>query len=555
MRNFKFYKDNTKKFIKSKIVPLTLVGTMGLGLTACSQNIKKSGKTQNQISTYSSAQYDSNKTLQDKAKKSPTTSTSSSIEKAYDEYNAESININVDESENQNFQNYIENYQVEYKNSELFEIDEALSKSSKVPKVSTESSNVIKNNTINEQILLTTVKQNNAQFLSEIKNKKYEQLSDEDLNKAVSVVTNQLNSLLQNNDVADVNELDNTLSNLKILGSTGFGTAFVTHNNPVLGISMVSINNLQKSASYKDRDVFKQVVGHEATHLAQISYPKNNEFTSHIGPTYTFEDSDINALDFEWYTEGSAEALALNDISEQPMFYTDDVKCLETLTLSTITDDDNKVDTIYKTSLQKDMDVLYDYFNADTVEKQKEVVEMMYSYNIIYTGAKEFENKYKSKKGNIGLKELNEYRDELKGSIASSLTKVFYSNLANKITKEGMNTEDIYFLMRIYETEMCRFTDYDNTYKQEQTKTFMNNYSNVQNEFFGLLANNCGKTKEEIKQEYDSYSDAYCKAKKGKTEKNYQINHNVKNIDSSKNQFVKRIGESRISHVYQNINR
>ena len=87
MRNFKFYNDNIKKFIKSKIVPLTLVGTMGLGLTACSQTIKKTSKTQNQISTYSSAQYEDNKTLHEKVKPTTTTNTNnSSVEQAYEEY-------------------------------------------------------------------------------------------------------------------------------------------------------------------------------------------------------------------------------------------------------------------------------------------------------------------------------------------------------------------------------------------------------------------------------------------------------------------------------------
>ncbi len=556
MRNFKFYNYNIKKFIKSKIVPLTLVGTMGLGLTACSQTIKKTSKTQNQISTYSSAQYEDNKTLHEKVKPTTTTNTNnSSVEQAYEEYKMENQEVNLNEDENQTFQNYIDNYQVQYKNSDLFGIDEALSKYSNLPKASTASSNVVKNNSISEQELLTIVKQNNKQFLSEINNKKYTALSDQDLNKAVSVVSKQLNSLLQTNENIDVNELDSTLTKLKIVGASGFGIAYVSHDTQLLGISMNAINNLQKNSRNQNRDVFESIIGHEATHLAQISYPTKGEFASHLGPSYTFTDLDVNALDFEWYTEGSAEVLALSDPSDQPINYADNIKGLETLTLSTITDEDNQVDTIQKLSLGKDLDGLYDYFNADSDSKKKEVIEMMYSYNIIYTTATEFVDKYKSTKGDMNLVKLDDYRDELKGSIGTTLTKVFYSNLANKITKEGMGTEDIFFLMRIYETEMCRFTDYDNTYKASKTSQFMNDYSSIQNNFFEIVGNNIGKTKEKLKQEYDAYSDAYCNSKKGKTENTYELKYNINSLGTQKNQFIKRIGKSRISHIYANINR
>ena len=544
-------KINKLKSINKHITPLLLSGVMAVSLASCNKETSVTrGIKKTDQSTYSNSYKSTEPTMSSTENPTEQVLPSEDLEK----YRMDNMVVHSDSTANQMFQSYVDEFYVEYKDSELFGIDAAKAKYSEIPELSISSSNVIDGNTINKDKLFSLVKQNNEKFLLVDKTKKYKDIDDSQLKKVIEVVCGQLETLLKSEANVDINILDNTLSNLKIFETSGFGIAYVNQEEPILGISFNSIEKLQKNKNNTNIDVFDKIVAHEADHLAQVAYYNNDQINYNMGALYSFSDLDINPLYWEWYVEGTAEALNLDGLDDEPFNYSDDVKSLQTLTLSTIADSDNEIYTINDLSLQRDIDEIYDYFNADTDQKKDEIIKMMYSYNIIYTNGKEFSDKYKATKGDISLTQLDDYRDELRGSIGTTLTKVFYSNLADKVTTDGMNINDLFFLMRVYETEMCRLTDYDNEYKKDKTKAFLNNYSAIQNNFFDLISGAVGKDSDEIKKAYTLYSEEYCDTAKHTSVTNYSITDNVDSLSEDKNEFVRHLAKTRIFHAYKNIN-
>lgn len=544
-------KGKILKNVKYKLLPVFMAGTICVSMGACGN--KPISKKHLSNSTSSSSPIKD--VYMDTTSNTSTTGPSiSEIElKDLDEYNLDGIEFQFDSYINDNFQNYISNVEVVYKDSELFNIDEAIKLYEDMDIDITSSNSVINNNKVNENKLYSLVVENNKKFLEKDKTNKYKDINQSQLKNIVSIVVTQLNEQLQSNTAIDTNILDDTLKNLKIFECEIFGNGVVELEDEKLCLNFSSINSLQKQNP--GINMLERTVKHESDHLIQVSYPKNDEFKYNMGMSYSYNNLSVNPLYWQWYVEGSAEKLTLNKIDDSPFSYKDQVKGLESLTLATIADKDNDVADIEKLSLQKDLNKLFEYFNATTDNQKEEIIKMMFSYDIIFSNNKEFVDCAKAKKGSFDLMQLYDYQDELKGSICQTLTKIFYSNLSNSLVEQEMNLNDVYSLIRVFETEMCRISDYDNTTKTEINSNFVNSYSNIQNEFFNNLSTVTNMSNDEIKASYYAYSDNYCDNAKYKTDDNYMIDINIEGLSENKNLFLEYTSKSRLSHIKQNINR
>lgn len=549
-------KGKILKNVKYKLLPVFMAGTIGISMSACGNKLVSRNHSSNYTSSSSSMVEDStvDATMDTTRDVSAALSSTSEIElKSLDEYNLDGIEFQFDSDINDNFQNYISNVEVVYKDSELFNIDEAIKLYEDMDIDITSSNSVINNNKVNENKLYSLVVENNKKFLEKDKTNKYKDINQSQLKNIVSIVVTQLNEQLQSNTEIDNNILDDTLKNLKIFECNIFGNASVELEDEKLCLNFKAINSLQQQNP--DVNMLERTVKHESDHLIQVSYPKNDEFKYNMGMSYSYNNLSVNPLYWQWYVEGSAEKLTLKEIDDAPFSYRDQVKGLESLTLATITDKDNEVTDIEDLSLQKDLNKLFEYFNATTEKQKEEVIKMMFSYDIIFNDNQEFMEKKKEKNGSFDLMQLYDYQDELKGSICQTLTKIFYSNLSNSLVEQEMNLNDVYSLIRVFETEMCRISDYDNTTKTEINSTFVNSYSNIQNEFFNNLSTVTNMSNDEIKESYYAYSDNYCDNAKYKTEDNYMIDINIEGLSENKNLFLEYASKSRLSHIKQNINR
>lgn len=551
-------KGKILKNVKYKLLPVFMAGTIGISMSACGNKMVSRNHSSNYNSSSSSTVVDStvDATMDTTSDISATMPSTNEIDlKDLDEYNLDGIEIQFDSYTNDDFQDYISNVEVVYKDSDLFNIEEALelynNMDMDIENIS--SNSVINNNKVDENKLYQLVLENNKKFLASDKTNKYKDINQSQLKSIVSIVVTQLNEQLQSNPEIDTNILDNTLKNLKIFECEIFGNASVELEDEKLCLNFKAINSLQQQNP--DVDMLERTVKHESDHLIQVSYPKNDEFKYNMGISYSYNNLSVNPLYWQWYVEGSAEKLTLKEIDDAPFSYRDQVKGLESLTLATITDKDNEVTDIEDLSLQKDLNKLFEYFNATTENQKEEVIKMMFSYDIIFNDNKEFMERAKEKKGSFDLIQLYDYQDELKGSICQTLTKIFYSNLANSLVEQEMSLNDVYSLIRVFETEMCRISDYDNTTKTDVNSTFVNNYNNIQNEFFTNLSIVTNMSNDEIKASYYAFSDNYCENAKYKNENNYTIDINIDGFSEDKNLFLEYTSKSRVSHIKQNVNR
>lgn len=549
-------KGKILKNVKYKLLPVFMAGTIGISMSACGNKMVSKNHSSNYNSSSSSMVVDStvDATMDTTSDISATMPSTNEIDlKDLDEYNLDGIEIQFDSYTNDDFQDYISNVEVVYKDSDLFNIEEALKLYNNMDIENISSNSVINNNKVDENKLYQLVLENNKKFLASDKTNKYKDINQSQLKSIVSIVVTQLNEQLQSNPEIDTNILDNTLKNLKIFECEIFGNASVELEDEKLCLNFKAINSLQQQNP--DVDMLERTVKHESDHLIQVSYPKNDEFKYNMGMSYSYNNLSVNPLYWQWYVEGSAEKLTLKEIDDAPFSYRDQVKGLESLTLATITDKDNEVTDIEDLSLQKDLNKLFEYFNATTENQKEEVIKMMFSYDIIFSDNKEFMESAKEKKGSFDLIQLYDYQDELKGSICQTLTKIFYSNLANSLVEQEMSLNDVYSLIRVFETEMCRISDYDNTTKTDVNSTFVNSYNNIQNEFFTNLSTVTNMSNDEIKASYYAFSDNYCENAKYKNENNYTIDINIDGLSGDKNLFLEYTSKSRVSHIKQNVNR
>lgn len=473
--------------------------------------------------------------------------------KALDNYNLEDIKVQFDSSINNSFQNYISDIEVVYKDSDLFGVEEAFELYNNMNINNTSSNTVINSNKVDENKLYQSVLENNKKFLKNDKTNKYKDINQSQLKNIVTIISVHLNEQLQVNNEIDINILDSTLKNLKIFECDIFGNACVELEDEKLCLNFKAINSLQQQNP--DVDVLERTIKHESAHLIQVGYSQNSEFKYNMGMSYSYSNLLVNPLYWQWYVEAAAEKLTLKEIDDAPFSYRDQVKGLESLTLATIADKDSETTDIEELSLQKDLNRLFEYFNVDTASQKEEILKMMFSYDIIFSNNKEFVEYVKEKKGTFDLIQLYDYQDELKSSICQTLTKVFYSNLSNSLVGQEMSLNDVFSLIRVFETEMCRISDYDNATKTTINSTFVNSYNSIQDEFFDNLSSATSISNDEIKLLYYGYSDSYCDNAKYKNETNYSIEINVGGLSENKNKFLEYMSKSRVYHINKNINR
>ena len=537
-------KVNSLKKLKYKILPVAVAGIIVTGLSSCVP--KYNAEITKDYSYSTNSQSVTN--AYDYSYEEPSYVPSVTLE----DYNLEELTVKFNSSEIEDITKFISNIQVEYKDSELYNVDEALDTYSQMEPVDSTSNSIISNNHINSDLFYQLVLTNNNSFLSLDKTNKYNNINNTKLKEIVDIISNHLNNLLQESTDIDANKLDENLKQLKILEFKSFGNAFVDMDDPMLCLNFTAIDSLQQQN--RDINMLQRVIEHESSHLIQVSYPKEDEFEYNMGISYSYDNLKVNSLYWQWFVEASAEKLSLKTVSDNPFNYVDQVKGLESLTLASITHVD-EVDEVEKLSLQKDLDKLFELFHADTDQEKQEIVNMMFAYDIIFTENDDFLEHYQEVKGEMDLLSLYDYKDEVKPSIASTLTKIFYTNLSNSLEANPSSLSDVYLLMRTFETEMCRLTDYDNTSKEKINTTFINNYSNIQNQFFETLSTKTNMESKELKDLYYLYSEAYCDNAKFKTEEDYQINVNIDWLSEEQNEFLEHASKSRVYHINKNINR
>lgn len=427
-------------------------------------------------------------------------------------------NVIIDDTDLYNINMLNDSIKVDYKYSELFDVDTVSNKYEQITKYQSTSSLIITDNLVDESKLYNIVLKNNDNYIKKnASSNKYTNPSNQDLSKICSIITNSLNYEIKNDDDIDTSILDEKLTDLKVFEYSEFSNGFYSQNDGILGYNPSTINSI--SSSKNDSNVFEKIIEHESKHIIQANSKNENKlklYRTRDGVCYNFEDVKVNSLDWNWYFEASAEKKVINQNNQSnPLSYESAIKSLETIKVATILDDDNNINSLENINDQSDLNKLYNYFNCKNKDDIKEIINMFYSYNIILnnnsaSSSKDFYSYYKDKYGKKieGIDDLS-FQQELKGSIGITLSKKFYNDLASIIVNKQVDIKDIFALISTYEMELSRETWYSDSTKYENLKTFYIQYNAIQSNFFDALANKLYQSTDNVIRAYYLYNSNY----------------------------------------------
>ena len=412
--------------------------------------------------------------------------------------------LNVSENAYSEFINYINNFKTEYDYEKYYNIEEALNRYEQVKNNKTQNhSYSLKEFSIKE--LLSVVKENNKKYLQqkeqEYVSEFFEEFSDAELQKICEIIISTINYYKDKNLIEDINELKCILGDLKILNKTTLTNAYVTDDNALI-ISPLMIETLEIKNLDGNVDVYESTITHEVIHLLQKNCRDNNKNAYAIGNSYQFEDLKVNPLFYNWFYEGAAEKLANNKTKYKPLVYEFYINYIESLNLVSSLNVNNTPTSVEETTLSNNLDALYKVFNAKTEDQKKEVINLMFSLDIIETDTEDFVNAVNP---NMTDDELVLIKRNLKGSVCETLTKMFYKNLATMVKENKMPLEDVFYLITIFEADVDSHIVYGDIDKYNACESFFKNYMEIQTEFFEYLSSSKNYTNEQIENMFDEY--------------------------------------------------
>lgn len=421
------------------------------------------------------------------------------------EYNDEVLKLKNDNKDS--FLKYLNDFNVDFKYKDYYEIDKVLEKEQKQTGYNHNHEDLIelKDGKIDKNILLDRVKKNNSTYRDTLKSgsllkSQLKDIEDDKLEYYIGIITDTLNYEIENSTL-DLDNLRCVLANLKVFNVVSTSFAYVNEDD----LLAISPNMLKLTeALYKEQDALRDILSHEAMHLIQKGCKhNNNDNLTIVGFSKKWEDLDVNSLYFRWFYEGAAEKLMTTYTKDVATTYKYIIGYLESLTTSILLKNNVTPTTIENISFSKDIKDLYDLLDVKNENDKKEIIEMMYTLDVLQFAREDFYSKYgEMKKGD----ELILFQQELKVSVCEVFTKLFYKNLSTYIANNSIKTDDLFYLIRLFESDINNHLDMNNEKKKEISKIFIEDYTKVQDEFFKEIAQSNKKTLENIKNQFNLYS-------------------------------------------------
>lgn len=331
----------------------------------------------------------------------------------------------------------------------------------------------------------------------------YKELDSDTIKKICEII---INTISEQKDSPTFN-LERTLcvlSNLKIVKDAGTMSVAGVNNDLFLTVNPNMVSVFSIMTNNEKENSFNETIAHEATHLCQIDCPDMKEYGEHIGISFESDNVTVNGLSSVWLNEAVAEKKGSEITGEEVSTYLPQIGYLYAMEASTIFDQDNSKDCICDLTYTNNLDELYRVFNCQTEEEKKEILDMMYSITIQQNGPEDFYAVYPGEEEQDGVAILQR---NLRGSIFTTLSKIFYKNLANAI-KDNSNVtlQDIFLLIHNFESVVSLKTQYADEVSYERYEQFLNDYVKIQDSFFEFVAESNEMTEQEIVDKFNNYA-------------------------------------------------
>lgn len=497
VKNLRVYFNKFKKKVKYALVPIALATTVTLSGCSLLANGNKAKYKTNKNTNTSQNNDSIVSEIEDNVVVEGNVPLNSTGNKLYDNV----INYN----NNDEFISYLNNLSVKYDYENLYNLDDSLNEYNKLL-LTDKHDGSLSSITVDE--LMSKVLKNNKKYKKENKSSIYRELKNKELRNLCEIIVNTVNDFIKDNDSIDVNRIKCILGDLKILSQrSSFNNAFVTDDNCLV----MSPNMLKVAQLINGEGTDKDVLIHEINHLLQkgcnCDLNKNSNLKRNFGFSYGFKNIGVNSLDFSWIYEASAEKNMVNYTGHEPLVYKNRIGYLESLSLVNITNENYKVNDTEKLSFKRDLNDLYNYFNVSSDKDKREILNMMYSLEVMQASPDDFYKNYAKQTGNEKTDEIvDEVNYTVKSSICSTLTKLFYRNLSNNIKNKNVTLGDVFYLIHLFENDLNNHILYNSNKNYNYNKDFMNTYIDIQNNFFNSLAKNKNYSQDNIIEMFNNYT-------------------------------------------------
>lgn len=401
----------------------------------------------------------------------------------------DSETVKVNNADYESFVSYLNYDNIECPYNELFGIPDALKeKQSKVFDVEKHSYDFfLGGSLVDSEKLYDVVKKNNEKYMEGVGKHFNKKLSTSKLKECCEIVADTLNWGIENIEDIDLNELGCILGNLKILNRGTMNLGTFNDKNDLLNISPKMIKS--KKERNGNSNMYEITVSHEAMHILQCRCTdiEQGDDDSYIGTSYYFENLEINPMKNSWLYEASAELNATLRLDSSPTTYQYMIDNLETINLATVLNDNVRVRQLEKLCFTQDEEALYKQLEFSDKTK---AIEFLYVVELLRNKPEDFKKVYENIHGAM-TEEYNEFLKKTYNPYFVEVTsKLFYKNLALKLTQDQISLNDVFFLVSLYELDLLKDIPLDNDEVRKKYNEVYIDYVELQKTFFDMIQKN-----------------------------------------------------------------
>lgn len=425
------------------------------------------------------------------------------------------IPINISDNKLAEFEKYISNITVNYDYEEGYNIDAALAEYHNNTKntITKHIYDIRLNGELDANHFYEIVKKNNKAFFEEKEKDNlgglYKEYSNKELKEICKQFCEALPAITKKDPNVDLDMVCCYLYNLRIVQKSGaldFG-GFDMDNRFYL-----NYKNMETGAFAMDTDDINQTTFyHEMMHAFQFAcddIKKSDE--DRMGITHTYNSLEVNPLSWYWLLEGSAEMNMSQYLDVRYSTYKNMIGYIHSLNIVSNLNIDNEYVQIEKICFQKDLEKFFEIFDVTTEEEKKELIKMMYNIEIIQESKDDFydwyNEAYNTDLSNESSGEQSVLNLTLKEDALMTLTKLFYRNLARQINLGDATLQDVYYLMRLYESDLCNHFSNNTVGYMEFFSGFYDIYVEIQNEFLNIIADENYLSADKLTSDFENYS-------------------------------------------------
>lgn len=463
--------------------------------------------------------------------------------------------LGLNEDYYNSFKEYVKKIKVSYPHEELFGIEQALQKYKEVNFDLNSHENAFGDTEeITASQLLNVVMENNEKYLQEHKSTLYKKFNKNELLPICENICKSF-SYYSKNKLIDVKKVKCFLSDLKIFEKASPNNAYIIDNCLVINPKMI---NVLKIMNKNDETVFEKTEVHEIMHMFQScceDLKETNTYETNYGICYSWEDLKVNTLMFKWFLEASAEKNMVNYMSGNPLVYTYSIGYLESMSLSTILDNNVKVNQTENLCFSNKLELLFNQFNCNSYEDQKELIKMMYSIDIMQSETDDFFEAYTDKhKKELTKEEIEDLKNNIKANVCLTLTKYFYLNLSKQLESQKIGIQDVFFLITVFENDINSHIKYNQSKKFKYNREYLDKYIEIQDKFFESISKSNNYRLDNLLDIYNSYA-INVEINKNITE-NYKLdwlNAEKQNYILDRQNKLKSLGTANIRNIYESM--